>query len=204
MLIIGLTGSIAMGKSTAAERFRDNGIAVFDADAEVHRLYAGDAVPLVEQAFPGVTDGQSVDRKKLMVALTSTDNGFARLEAIIHPLVREAERRFLKQEHDKGAKFAVLEIPLLFETGADKLVDKTIVVSAGQEAQRVRALERPDMTPEKFNKIVARQMPDGEKRTRADFVVDTSGSIETSAKQIESIIESLNGAAGKAYQRHWA
>lgn len=193
-----------MGKSTAARHFKDIGISVFDADAEVHRLYSGSAVPMVEQAFPGVTDGMTVDRKKLMTALSHTEDGFSRLEAIIHPLVREAERAFLYKEYDEGADLAVLEIPLLFETGADKLVDKTIVVSAGAEAQRSRAMERPAMTPEKFDEIIARQMPDEDKCAKADFIVDTRGSVETSAKQIDSIVESLKGAAGEAYHQYWA
>lgn len=204
MLVIGLTGSIGMGKSTAARRFRENGIAVFDADAAVHALYAGPAVPLIEAAFPGTTDAQGVDRGKLLAAASARADGFAALEAIVHPLVREAERAFLAGQVRDGAAMAVLEIPLLFETGADALVDVTVVVSAPADVQRDRVMARPGMTEHKFGQMLARQMPDVEKRARADFVVDTSRTIPETHAAIDRLIESLSERTGEAYHRHWA
>lgn len=204
MLVIGLTGSIGMGKSTAARRFRENGIAVFDADAAVHALYADPAVPLIEAAFPGTTDAQGVDRGKLLAAASARADGFAALEAIVHPLVREAERAFLAGQVRDGAAMAVLEIPLLFETGADALVDVTVVVSAPADVQRDRVMARPGMTEHKFGQMLARQMPDVEKRARADFVVDTSRTIPETHAAIDRLIESLSERTGEAYHRHWA
>ncbi len=204
MLVVGLTGSTGMGKSTVAEMFAEHGVAVCDADACVHQLYEGAAVPMIERAFPGTTDGKRVDRQKLLKALTATDGGFKVLEAIVHPLVREAEREFLKTEAAKKAKMAVLEIPLLFETGGDKIVDVTVVVSADPHNQRERVLERPDMSVEKFDQILSRQMPDIEKRSQADFVVDTNASIDQTREQVVKLIKSLQHTRGKAYQRHWA
>ena len=177
MLIVGLTGSIGMGKSTAAAYLREKGIPVFDADAEVHRLYEGTAVAAIEGAFPGTTVGGRVDRGALSTALLLAPERFVELEAIVHPLVRAAERAFLAEAEAGGAKIAVLEIPLLFETGADKLVDVTIVMSSTPELQRARLLKRDNLTREKLEKLIARQMPDAEKRAKADFVVDTSGEI---------------------------
>ena len=203
MLVIGLTGSIGMGKSTVAEMFAEHGVAVCNADALVHQLYEGPAVPMIEQAFPGTTDDKRVDRQKLLKALTATDDGFKILEAIVHPLVREAERKFLKTEAAKKAKMAVLEIPLLFETAGDKIVDVTIVVSADPHTQRERVLERPDMNAEKFDQILSRQLPDTEKRSRADFVVDTNASNDQTGEHVARIIKSLQQKDGKAYQRHW-
>lgn len=203
MVIVGLTGSIGMGKSTAAERFRHHGIAVFDADACVHELYSGSAVPLIEEAFPGTTSGGRVDRQKLASVLLEDKKGFKRLEAIVHPLVREEERKFLHQQSEKGAAIAVLEIPLLFETGADALVDAVVVVSADSETQATRVMQRPGMTPEKMHKILSLQMPDAEKRARADFVVDTSSSLSQSRAQLDSILLELQQRQGQAYQRHW-
>jgi dephospho-CoA kinase len=204
MLIVGLTGSIGMGKSTVAARFRTLGIAVFDADAEVHRLYEGRAVPAIEAAFPGTTDGGRVDRERLTRALLERPSAITELERIVHPLVLEAERAFLRQEAARGAKLAVLEIPLLFEIGADERVDVTVVVSAPPEAQRERAMSRPGMTPAKLKHILDRQMPDAEKRARADFVVDTGASIPESEAQVDKIVASLNGREGTAYARWWA
>ena len=204
MLIVGLTGSIGMGKSTAAARFRENGISVFDADAEVHALYRGAAVARIEAAFPGSTEAGVVDRGRLLRALTSHADGFARLEAIVHPLVRAAEKAFLDTEAGRGADMAVLEIPLLFETGGDALVDVTVVVSAPPESQRERVVARPGMTIAKFEEILSRQLSDEEKRQLADFVVDTSGAITDTGKQIDSLVERLRGRAGEAYHRCWA
>jgi dephospho-CoA kinase len=204
MVIVGLTGSIGMGKSTAAERFREHGIGVFDADAEVHELYRGKAVPLIEQAFPGATSEGSVDRARLSAQLLEDPSGFAKLEAIVHPLVREAEREFLASQAANDAAIAVLEIPLLFETGADALVDVVVVVSTDAATQERRVLERAGMTREKLREILARQLPDDEKRRRADFVVDTSMSPSKSGAEIDSIIEKLKSRTGEAYQRHWS
>jgi len=203
MLIIGLTGSIGMGKSTAAARFRENGVEVLDADAVVHELYRGSAAPAIEAAFPGTTDTGGVNRAKLLAAITAVPDGFKRLEAIVHPLVREAERAFLEDQYASGAEMAVLEIPLLFETGRDQLVDVTIVVSATPALQRQRVLERPGMSAAKLAEILSRQMPDEEKRRRADFVVDTSHPIPETHAAIDKLIESLKGRSGTAYHRHW-
>ena len=204
MIVVGLTGSIGMGKSTAAARFRHNGVAVFDADAAVHDLYRGAAAGEIELAFPGTTDAGVVDRQKLLKVLMETEGGFKRLEAIVHPLVRAAEAEFLKRQHAAGAELAVLEIPLLFETGGDRLVDATIVVSTTAETQRRRVLDRPGMTEEKLAEILSRQLSDGEKRARADFVVDTSGTIAETEAQIDKLIGTLRGLPAGAYHRHWA
>lgn len=203
MLVVGLTGSIGMGKSTAAARLRENGIAVFDADAAVHALYSGAAVPLIETAFPGTTADGAVDRARLMTALLAEPEGFRRLEAIVHPLVREEERRFLEREFARGAAIAVLEIPLLFETGGDRLCDVTVVVSTSAQEQQRRVLERPGMTLQKFEEILARQMPAAEKLKRADYFVDTSGEITETQAQIDRLVGLLRSRAGMAYQRHW-
>ena len=204
MLIIGLTGSIGMGKSTAAKRFLANGILVCDADAEVHKLYRGRAVAPVEAAFPGTTGPDGVDRQKLAAALLADPSGFTRLEAIVHPLVKIAERAIMRAEAARGAAMAVLEVPLLLETGGDKRVDVTVVVSAPAAMQRQRLLQRPGMTPEKLDQILARQMPDAEKRRRADFIVDTSKSIPETEAHIDKLIAELKGRVGTAYARHWA
>lgn len=203
MLILGLTGSIGMGKSTAAARFRHNGIAVFDADAAVHVLYSGVAVPLIERAFPGTTAGGQVDRAKLSEVLVAAPERFARLEAIVHPLVRECELEFLRAQHALGASLAVLEVPLLFETGFDDLVDAVVVVSAPPNVQADRVLVRSGMTPQKLEQLLARQMPDEEKRRRADFIVDTGGTITHTEAQIDSLIADLRGRSGRAYDLHW-
>jgi dephospho-CoA kinase len=203
MLIVGLTGSIGMGKSAVAERFRARGIAVCDADAEVHRLYEGAAVAPIEAAFPGTTHAGKVDRQKLAQALIAEPSGFARLEAIVHPLVLAAERTFLRAEAARGAALAVLEIPLLLETGGEARVDVVVVVSAPADQQRERVLRRPNMTPEKLEQVLARQMPDAEKRARADFIVDTGGTLAETAMQVDNIVESLEGRTGTAFARAW-
>ncbi len=207
MLIIGLTGSIGMGKSTAAARIRALGIGVCDADGIVHKLYrpGGAAVAPVEAVFPGTTNAEGgIDRQKLAAALLADGSAFKRLEAIVHPLVLAAERTFLHEKVAKGKTKAVLEIPLLFETGGEKRVDVTIVVSAPAEIQRQRVLERPGMTLDKLEQIIARQMPDEEKRERADFVVDTSRSIPETEAQIDRIFAQLEGRLGTAFATHWA
>ncbi len=204
MLIVGLTGSIGMGKSTVAARFRRLGIAVCDADAEVHELYEGAAVPLIETAFPGTTQSGTVDRQKLAAALLADPGAFKRLEAIVHPLVVAAERRFLREEAARGAAMAVLEIPLLLETGGEARVDVVVVCSAPPAMQRERVLQRPGMTPEKLEQILCRQMPDAEKRARADFVVDTGGTLADTERQLDRLVESLRGRSGTAFRRVWA
>ena len=204
MLVIGLTGSAGMGKSTVAAHLRARGIPVLDADAEVHRLYDGAAAPLIEAAFPGTTADGRVDRKKLSAALLRDPDALRRLEAIVHPLVQAAERGFLQRSFAQGAAIAVLEIPLLFETGGDRCVDVTIVVSAPADVQLERMLARPDMSPEKLDALLARQLPDAEKRARADFIVDTSRTIPETLAQADRIIETLRGRQGAAFQQCWA
>ena len=203
MLIVGLTGSLGMGKTTAAAHLRKLGLPVFDADAEVHRLYSTSAVPLIEAAFPGTTRDGEVDRKALAAALLAAPERFAELEGIEHPLVRASERVFLQGEAASGSAIVVLEIPLLFETGADRKVDATIVVSAPAEAQRQRLLTR-GRDAQKLDSLLARQMPDAEKRARADFVVDTGGGVEASNGALEAIIGELRTRRGTAYRRCWA
>jgi dephospho-CoA kinase len=204
MLVIGLTGSIGMGKSTAAERFRARGIAVFDADAAVHALYAGKAAPLVEAAFPGTTAEGRVERTRLAAMVLEDPEAFRRLEGIIHPLVEAEERAFLRAEAARGAEMAVLEIPLLYETGRDAHVDAVVVVSASAATQRVRVLKRPGMTPEKLDGLLTRQLGDAEKRRRADFVVDTDVPMAESSARLDAIIAELRTRKGQAYHRHWA
>jgi len=204
MLVIGLTGSIGMGKSRVAARLRALGIAVCDADAEVHKLYEGGAVAPIEAAFPGTTADGRVDRQKLANALLDQPDHFKRLEAIVHPLVFDAERTFLRDQAAKGAAMAVLEIPLLLETGGERRVDVVVVCSAPAEAQRERVMQRPGMTAEKLDQLLARQMPDAEKRKRADFVVDTGGTYAESDAQVDNIVESLQGRLGTAFAKFWA
>jgi dephospho-CoA kinase len=204
MLIVGLTGSIGMGKSTVAARFREHGIPVFDADAEVHKLYAGPAAARIEQAFPGTTVSGAVDRAKLAAALAGDTKAFARLEAIVHPLVWAAERAFVKAAALHGASIALLEIPLLFEGGSDSKMDAVIAVSAPAETQRLRVLARPGMTSERLDVLLERQMPDAEKRQRAQFVVDTNGTIAHSQAQTDAIVARLKQHPAEAYQRFWA
>lgn len=204
MLIIGLTGSIGMGKSTVAGRFRERGVPVCDADALVHDLYSGIAVAPVEAAFPGSTTDGRVDRQKLSALLLKDPTGFKRLEAIVHPLVREAERECLQAGHRRGAIMAVLEHPLLFDVRKDQQCDVTVVVSAPAEVQRQRVLQRPGMTVEKLDMILAKQMPDAEKRRRADYVVDTGVAIEDTLAEVDRIIDELERRKGTAFATHWA
>lgn len=199
MLLIGLTGSIGMGKTTAAKRFAANGVPVFDADAEVHRLYEGRAVPLIEAAFPGTTDGRKVDRERLAAAVLEDRKALARLEAVVHPLVQEERQAFLARHARAGAEMVVLEIPLLFETGADREVDVTVVVTAPAEIQRMRALRRADMSAAKLKSLLANQMPDSEKRRRADYVVETDRPVEETAAEIDRLVESLRGREGTVF-----
>jgi len=204
VLVIGLTGSIGMGKSTVAARLRALAIPVFDADGEVHRIYEGDAAALIEAAFPGTTLEGKVDRARLAAALLANPQDLRRLEAIVHPLVLEGERAFLRQAAAGGAGMAVLEVPLLLESGGQARVDVVIVASAPEEMQHTRVLARPGMGPEKLAQILQRQMADGKKREMADFVVDTGGSFADTDAQVDRIVESLKARRGSAYRRFWA
>jgi dephospho-CoA kinase len=197
MLVIGLTGSIGMGKSAAAQHFRSRGVPVCDADAEVHRLYEGSGVTAVAAAFPNAIRGGKVDRGLLAQEVAGHPEKLKRLEAIVHPMVVKAEIEFLREEERRGAKFAVLEIPLLFETGAEKRVDVTVVLSAPPEVQRARVLARPGMTIDKLEHLLRRQLPDAEKRARADFVVDSGTTVEDMQAQLDKILESLEGRKGR-------
>lgn len=192
MVVLGLTGSIGMGKSTTARFFTDAGVPVYDADKTVHELYAGPAVPMIEAAFPGVTDADGVDRGKLAKYVLGDPEALRRLEGIVHPLVRREELRFLEGAERAGAPVAVLDIPLLFETGADRHVDAIVVVTAPAEIQRARAFERTGMTEEKFQALLAKQMPDAEKRRRADFVVDTSKGFDSAREQVRAILRAAS------------
>src|SRR5262245_48248504 len=192
MFIIGLTGSVGMGKSTTARLFAEAGVPVHDADAVVHRLYGeGDAVPAIEAAFPGTTRDGRVERDRLASRVLNDPAALKRLEAIVHPLVHAAEQRLLAEAAARGEQIAVLDIPLLFETNADQRVDAVVVVSAPPEVQRARVLERPGMTLDKLESILARQMPDAEKRRRADFVVDTSRGLEPARAQVAAILDAV-------------
>lgn len=189
MVVIGLTGSIGMGKTTTAQFFTEAGVPVHDADLAVHRLYAGDAAPLIERAFPGTTGNDGVDRAELAKRVLGNDAALRALESIVHPLVRREEARFLSEAERAGATLAVLDIPLLFETGAQERVDAVVVVTAPAEIQRARAFQRADMTEGKFQVLLARQLPDAEKRRRADFVVDTSSGFDSARAQVRAIVE---------------
>ena len=203
MLVIGLTGSIGMGKSTIAQRFRDRGVPVIDADKVVHDLYEGEAVTPIEAAFPGTTANGRVDRARLSERLMADPAGFKVLEDIVHPLVFEAERRELQAQSEAGERLAVLEVPLLFETGGDARVDFTVVLSAPADLQRERVLAREGMTEAKFEAIRARQLPEVEKRRRADFIVDTGLTIPESWAQVDRIVDALKVRRGTAYERLW-
>lgn len=195
MIKLGLTGSIGMGKSTTAQIFADRGVPVYDADAVVHQLYQSEAVPLIAEAFPeAVIDGQ-VDRKILSASVLGKPDELKKLENIVHPLVHAKEQQFLRDAEAKGAKLVVLDIPLLFETGGTNRVDKILVVSAPYEMQRERVLSRENMTEEKFQSILARQMPDAEKRAKADFIVDTGQDKEFARQQVSEILEKLLNTA---------
>jgi dephospho-CoA kinase len=205
MLVVGLTGGIGMGKSAAAAHFRHRGIATFDADAYVHRLYEGAAVPAIAAAFPGVVREGRVDRMLLAREVAGKPERLRELEAIVHPLVVEAEIDFLRAQEEQGARIAVLEIPLLFETGAEIRTDVTIAVSAPEAVQRQRVLARPGMTEEKFAALRARQHSDAERRAAADYVVDSGTSLENMHEQLDRLIESLQTRDGEVMEqlRRW-
>src|SRR5262245_1027226 len=191
MLVIGLTGSIGMGKSTAARFFAELGVPVLDADAVVHKLYESDAVAAIEAAFPGSTAGGRVDRTRLGQQVIGNAEAMKRLEAVVHPLYRAVERRFLKDAETQGAKIVVLDVPLLLETGGDKRVRAVVGGYAPAEIQRERLAHRSGMTQEKLAALLAKQTPDAEKRARADFIVDTSGEFDVTRAQIRSILDKV-------------
>ena len=188
MFILGLTGSLAMGKSATAQMFVDEGVPLHDADAVVHRLYDGEATAAIEAAFPGTTANGKVDRVKLGQRVLGDPAAIKRLEGIVHPMVAAASAKFLAEAEARGAPVAVLDVPLLFETGGDQRCDAVAVVSASADLQRKRALERPGMTEDKFQAILGKQMPDEEKRRRADFVVDTSQGFDHARAQVRDIL----------------
>jgi dephospho-CoA kinase len=189
--VLCLTGSLGMGKSTAAKFFAECGVPVHDSDAVVHALYEGEAVPLIERAFPGSALDGKVDRKALGGMVLNDEAALARLEAIIHPLVTTSRQKFLSEAAARGAPVVVVDIPLLFETEAESRCDAVVVVSAPAEMQRARAFGRPGMTEEKFAALLAKQIPDAEKRRRADFVVDSSQGFDHTRAQIRDILQNV-------------
>lgn len=195
MIRIGLTGSIGMGKSTTAQLFAEAGVPVYDADAIVHQLYQGEAVPLIADAFPDAVKNGRVDRKILSSLVFNNQERLRQLENIVHPLVHAEEKLFLQQAQQNGALYVLLDIPLLFEAGGTARVDKIVVVSAPYEIQKQRVLAREGMSEEKFQAILARQMPDAEKRSKADFIVDTGNGIDYARKQVAEILLALQHEA---------
>ncbi|QRM29627.1 dephospho-CoA kinase [Microvirga sp. VF16] len=196
--VLGLTGSIGMGKSATADLFRKLGVPVHDADAAVHKLYRGRAAPLIEKAFPGTVSDDAVDRAKLGAAVLDNPERMTQLEAIVHPLVREEEEAFLKKV-SVLSPVAVLDIPLLFETGGETRCDAVLVVTAPASVQRDRVLARPGMTDEKFRAILAKQMRDEDKRRRAHFLVDTSRGFDSAEAQVRSVLACLAGRPGRRH-----
>ncbi len=201
MIVLGLTGSIGMGKSTAARMLAAMGAPVCDSDAVVHTLLGkgGAAVPAIDAAFPGVVHDGAVDRRALGAAVFGNPDALKRLEAILHPKVQEAQRIFLRKAAQRRVKVAVLDIPLLFETGGERRVDRTIVVTAPFLVQKARVLARPGMTPEKFAGILARQTPDAEKRRRADFVVNTGDGRRSTRRALWEIIAKAKRLRGRQW-----
>ena len=193
MIVLGLTGSIGMGKSTTARMFRDAGVPVHDSDETVHRLYAGKAAELIEKRFPGVVHEGVVDREKLAKAVLGQPDALKDLERIVHPLVRADADAFLERHRQEGARLALLDIPLLFETGGEDRVDRIVVVTAPAEVQRERVLARPGMTEEKFEAILSRQVPDAEKRRRADYIIDTGQGMDAARRRVADIVDELTG-----------
>ena len=191
MIVLGLTGSIGMGKSATAKMFAEEGVPVFDADAAVHRLYEGEGVPKIAAVFPDAIAHGRVDRERLSRAVVGNKAAFAKLEAIIHPLVRKAREDFLLAEKAKGTQLVLVDIPLLFETESEHHVDKIVVVSAPLPVQKERVLARPGMTEEKFRGIVEKQTPDSEKRERAHFVIDTSRGFDAAREEVRAILRQL-------------
>ncbi len=190
MFVIGLTGSIGMGKSTTAKFFAEEGVPVHDSDAVVHRLYENEAAPAIEAAFPGTTANGKVDRDRLSAHLVAHPGDFKKLEAIVHPLVRAKSEKFLADAEKQGAKVVVLDIPLLYETAGEARCDATVVVSASAETQRARMKER-GMSDARFEAIIARQVPDAVKREKADFVVDSGQGFEAARAQVREILRAV-------------
>lgn len=188
MLILGLTGSIGMGKSTTAKLFEEAGVPVYDADAAVHQLYEGEAAPAIEAAFPGTTENGRVDRTKLSAQVVHDPAAMRQLEQIVHPMLGASRQKFFADAEASGVPVAVVDVPLLFETGGEKRVDAVVVVTTSPEIQRERVLARGTMDAERFDAILARQMPDAEKRKRADFVVDTSDGLDPVRARIRDIL----------------
>ena len=197
MITVGLTGSIGMGKSTTLRMFADEGVPVADADAIVHRLYEGRAAPLVEAAFPGSTRDGTVDRAILSRMVVADARKLRRLEEIVHPLVREEQQAFIEEARRAGARIAVLDVPLLFETGRAAEMDKIVVVSCAPDLQRRRVLARPGMTEAKFEAILARQVPDSEKRARADFVIGTDDGLDAARAEVREVLARLRRMADR-------
>lgn len=199
MLLIGLTGSIGMGKSETAKMFRAEGVPVYDADAAVHKLYekGGKAVEPIRAVFPSAVVDDAVDRKALSRCVIGLPDEMKKLEAIVHPLVGEAQIDFLRENMEAGHEMAVLDIPLLYETGGETRVDVVVVVSAPYDIQKTRVLARPDMDEAKFAAIHAKQVPDEEKRKRADFVVESDKGLDHAREQVARIVEALKGREGK-------
>lgn len=193
MILVGLTGSIGMGKSTTAAMFARHGMPVHDSDACVHALYRGKAVPLIEAAFPGTTELGAVDRTALGARVVGDRSAFSRLEAIVHPLVREAELAFRNRVRAAGKSACLLDIPLLFETGGNRRMDVVVVVTAEPEIQRQRVLARDGMTVDRFEAILAKQVPDREKRKGAHFLIDTGRGFEAAERQVVAITRALAG-----------
>ncbi len=191
MLILGLTGSIGMGKSTTAKLFAEAGVPIYDADATVHRIYQGEAAPAIETAFPGTTVDGKVDRAKLSARVLHDPAAIKRLEQIVHPMLGASRQKFLDDAEASGASVVVMDIPLLFETGGEKRVDAVVVVTTSPEAQRERIMARGTMTSEALDAILARQLPDAEKRRRADFVVDTSHGLDPVRERIRDILQQV-------------
>ena len=188
MLILGLTGSIGMGKSSTAKLFAEAGVPVYDADATVHQLYEGEAAPAIEAAFPGTTADGRVDRKKLSARVVHDPAAIRQLEQIVHPMLGASRQKFFDDAERSGAPVVVVDVPLLFETGGEKRVDAVVVVTTSPESQRERILARGTMTSEALDALLARQLPDAEKRKRADFVVDTSHGLDPVRAQIKDIL----------------
>ena len=191
MILLGLTGSVGMGKSTTAAMFSARGVPVFDSDAAVHRLYRGEAVAPVEAAFTGVIRGDAIDREALSRRVIGDPAAMKRLETIVHPLVRAERERFVVAAREAGARLVVLDVPLLYETGSDGEVDAVVLVSAPLAVQKARVLARPGMTAARFAAILARQMPDAAKRRRARFVIETGDGLEAAERQVEAVIAVL-------------
>jgi dephospho-CoA kinase len=191
MIVVGLTGSIGMGKSTTAQMFRDEGVPVLDADAVVHALYRGAAVAPVEAAFPGVVVDGVIDRERLRGRVLADPAALQRLESIVHPLVAEARRAFLAEAARRAEPVVVLDVPLLFETGLSAAVDHVVVVSAPEPVQKARVLARPGMTEGQFSAMVAKQVPDAEKRRRADTVIGTDAGLDPARDQVRALLERL-------------